>query len=37
MAIKYLNDVSIMLAVVSAVREIDLDHINYATISFIIF
>ena len=30
MTIKYLKDVSTTLAVVSAVREVDLDHINYA-------
>ena len=30
MTIKYLKDVSAMLAVVSAVRVVDLDHINYA-------
>ena len=28
--IKYLKDVSTMLAAVSAVREVDLDHISYA-------
>ena len=30
MTIKYLKDVSAMLAVVSAVRVVDLNHINYA-------
>ena len=30
MTIKYLKDVSTMLAVVSAVRKVDLDHISYA-------
>ena len=29
MAIKYLKAVSAMLAVVSALREVDLDHLNY--------
>ena len=30
MTIKYLKDESTMLAVVSAVREVDFDHMNYA-------
>ena len=30
MTINYLKDVPAMLAVVSAVREVDLDNINYA-------
>ena len=30
MTLKYLKDVSTIPAVVSAVREVDLDHINYA-------
>ena len=30
MAIRYLNHVSTMLAVASAMRKVDLDHINYA-------
>ena len=30
MAIKYLNHVSTILAVASAVKKVDLDHINYA-------
>ena len=30
MTINYMKDVSRMLTVVSAVREVDLDHINYA-------
>ena len=30
MTIKYLKNVSTMLAVVSAVTEVDLDYINYS-------
>ena len=30
MTIKYLKDMSTMLAVLFSIREVDLDHINYA-------